>query len=64
MPLCRSLVAELGVDLEGRGTALVDHSDFVKTMRAGHAVIACERLINSTAILGGYSADVWHSPMH
>ena len=64
MTVCRSLVAELGVELEGPGTALVDHSDFVRMGRRGHAVTACTRLINSTAILGGYSADVGALPMH
>jgi hypothetical protein len=56
--LCRSLVAELGVDLEAGGTALIDHTDFVKSKRGGHSVTASSNLINSTAILGGCCGNV------
>ena len=59
---CRTLVAEVGVDLEARGTALIDHTDYVKTSGGGHTVSASVRLVNSTAILGGHAdrASVGH----
>lgn len=51
-------MAEVGVDVEPRGTALVDHVDFVKASAGGHSVVAASRLVNSSAILGNYPDEV------
>lgn len=50
------------MDLEARGTALIDHIDFVKDKSGGHSVTASSMLINSTAILGGCCGNVGTLP--
>lgn len=56
--LCRELCESIGVDLEGKGTALVDHVDHVVSGGSGHTTVLAGGLTSSDAILGGFKSKV------
>lgn len=56
--LCRNLVADIGVDLELRGTAVTDHVNFAKSSVADHTLILSDKFVKSDAILGNFTQQV------
>lgn len=55
---CRRLSEKIGVDLEGKGTALVDHVDHVDLGSGGHTTVLADGFTSSEAILGGFKSKV------
>ena len=53
----RKLCEKIGVDLEGKGTAVVDHVDHVLE-GSGHTTVLADGYTNSSAILGGLNDKV------
>jgi len=53
----RRLCEKIGVDLEGKGTAVIDHVDHV-TEASGHSTVLADNYTNSSAILGGLNDKV------
>jgi oligosaccharyltransferase complex subunit beta len=56
--LARDLVTEIGVDLELKGTAVIDHVNYVKSSNADHTLLASDNFIDSDAILGNFTQQV------
>ena len=59
----RKLCESIGVDMEGKGTAVVDHVDHVLGTH-GHTTVLADGFSNSDAILGGIGSRVSHRPCH
>ena len=53
--LSRSLAADVGFDLDGKGASLTDHVAYVKSAMADHCLIASEEFVQSSAILGNFT---------
>lgn len=53
----RALCEKIGVDMEGKGTAVVDHVDHVLG-GTGHTSILADGFSSSNAILGGFTSRV------
>ncbi|CAK0784273.1 hypothetical protein CVIRNUC_007477 [Coccomyxa viridis] len=50
----RRLCEDIGVDLEARGTAVIDHVDHVVSEGYGHTSVLADGFTSSDAILGGF----------
>ena len=48
-------MADIGIDLEPKGTLLTDHVDYVRSSSDGHSLIASEEFVASDAILGNFT---------
>ncbi len=48
-------MADIGIDLEAKGTVVTDHVDFVKSSSDGHSLIASEEFVQSEAVLGNFT---------
>ena len=59
----RKLCESIGVDMEGKGTAVVDHVDHVLGA-SGHTTVLADGFTSSAAILGGMKSRVSHNPCH
>ena len=56
--LRRRLCEDIGVDLEARGTAVIDHVDHVVSEGYGHTTVLADGFTSSDAILGGFKSKV------
>jgi hypothetical protein len=46
------------VDLEGKGTAILDHVEYAKCGSGGHTTVLADGFTSSEAILGGFKSKV------
>lgn len=58
----RRLCEDIGVDLEARGTAVIDHVDHVVSEGYGHTSVLADGFTSSDAILGGFMSKVAAHP--
>lgn len=48
-------MADIGIDLEAKGTVVMDHIEYVKSGSVGHSLIASEQFLQSDAVFGNFT---------